>query len=132
MTPTSFCQLVEGRLGWAPNVSAQTPNWQRYRVEARKVARKLDEDPARFTWRNLRLAVELLRRRQLTRTPCGVFAYVDLALQKANTLPDDTEAAVTRVMHAELAVGDPDGWAARLMRARGRYRLEVLEEWHAR
>ncbi len=130
MTPTAFCKHVEGRLGWEP--PDVEPQWRRYMVEARKVARKRQQDPNRFTWRNLTLAVELLRRRQLTRTPCGVFAYVDLAVERANVEPTDLETAIVDAINAELCVGDPAGWAGRLMRARGSYRREVLEEWRAR
>lgn len=132
MTPMSFCQLVEGRLGWSPgDFPPDVPGWQRYRAEAGKVQRKMRQDPARYTWRNLKLAVEFLRRQHLTRTPIGVFAYVDAALAKSAVPETQIEGRIQAAIAAETAQGDPDGWAARLMRVHHSYRLEALVEWEA-
>lgn len=133
MNLVEFCKHVEGRLGWEPpQGDVEEPDFRRYGAEAAKVKRKIATDPDRFTWRNLKLAVEYCRRQHLTRTPVGVFAYVDAAVEKATVPVDDVEAALQQAMRQENAKGDPEGWAARMMRASGRYRAEVLEEWRAR
>ncbi len=130
MTPTQFCQLVETRLGWCPP-DIDEP-WKRYIAEAAKVKRRRAKDPHKYTWRNLRLAVELCQRKGLTRSPVGVFAYVDQAIAKAVELPDDLDAQIDRAVAAELGHGDPDGFADRMARARGDYRAQLYREWRAR
>lgn len=126
MTPTAFCELVENRLGW------QAPDdvpWRRYRVEAAKVKRKIAQAPDLYTWRNLQLAVEFCRRQQLERTPVGVMAYVQPALEAAAEEDTDLEKQIYMAVRVELAKGDPEGWVGRLTRAQGQYRAEAFREW---
>jgi hypothetical protein len=126
MTPTAFCQLVENKLGWQPPAGAP---WQQYIAEAGKVRRKVAEDPTRYTWDNLKLAVELLARERQPRTPIGVFAHVDRALDLALDKDHDIEQEIREVVAYETKLGDPAGWGIRFARAQGRYREEALEEW---
>lgn len=131
MTPTAFCKLVEARLGWSPPDPA-LPEWQRYQSEAAKVKRRIEDNPVLYSWRNLSLAVELLRRQRIERTPIGVFAYVPAAIDAARVEDDDLELQISHAVAFEFSLGDPDGWGARMTRARGAYRVEVYREWQQR
>lgn len=128
MTPTTFCQLVETRLGWSPP-RPELPSWRRYMSEAAKVKRKVAADPVRYTWHNLQLAVELLVREKTSRTPIGVFAYVDRALARSAIPDEQIDGQIAEAIQLETAVGDPHDWVGLLTRARGRFRLEVLTRW---
>lgn len=127
MTPTDYCKIVENRLGWAP--PATGPAWRRYTTEAAKVKRKIATDPSKYTWENLLLAVELLVRERQSRTPIGVFAHVDRALDLALDKEDDLELLIREAVEYETHRGDPQGWVTRFARAVGGYRRLVLDEW---
>lgn len=124
--PTEFCRLVEHRLGWVPPAG---PEWQRYRTMASRVAKKMDHDPELYTLRNLELAVELLVREKLPRSPLGVFAHVPRAVEQAVEPEGDVEAAIRAACAVEQGRGDPDGWVTRFARAVGPYRKRALVEW---
>lgn len=128
MTPTEYCQLVESRLGWLP---PEGLSYRRYQQEARKVTTKQQTNPALFTFDNLRLAVELLAREKKTRTPIGVFAHVQRALDLAQDTETDLEIDIRAAMRVEAHRGDPDGWVDRFARAVGPYRAEALAAWRA-
>jgi hypothetical protein len=123
---TEFCKLVENRLGWAPPAGAP---YRQYRVEAAKVKRKIATDPDLYTWDNLKLAVALLAREKQPRTPMGVFAHVDRALDLALDKDHDVEHEIRQVVAYESALGDPAGWVTRFARATGQYREMALNEW---
>lgn len=127
MTPTAFCQLVENRLGWSPPPGG--PAYRRYVVEAAKVKRKIASNPELYTWAALELAVELLARERLPRTPIGVFSHVERALTMARLPETDLEEQIRSAMRYEGLRGDPGGWVTRFTRATGPYRAEVLDEW---
>lgn len=129
MTPTQFCQHVENTLGWMP--PANVAPYRKYIAEARKVQRAIDTNPTLHTWRNLLLAVELLRREGKSRTPVGVFAHVQRALDLAREELPDVEREIHEAVAYELSREDPQGWAERFARASGIYRRELLEEWKA-
>jgi hypothetical protein len=123
---TEYCKLVENRLGWAP---PGIYGWKKYAAEAAKVKRKIATDPNLFTWDNLMLAVELLVREKQPRTPIGVFAHVDRALDLALDKDHDIEHEIRGVVAYESALGDPAGWVTRFARATGQYREMALNEW---
>lgn len=128
MNAVDFCQLVESSLGWeAPNL----PAWHRYRVEAAKVNKKIATNPALYTWDNLVLAVELLRRERKSRSPLGVFSHVQRALDLALDEEHDVEEEIRRVVALEVSLGDPSGWAGRFSRTTGHYRRLALDEWRS-
>ena len=125
MNAVQFCELVERRLGW----EAKGVRWRALKVEAGKVNHKIATDPTRYTWDNLILAVELLAREKQSRTPTGVFAHVDRALDLALDREVDYEAEIREVMRYETLRGDPAGWAVRFARAEGAYRRLLLNQW---
>lgn len=126
-SPTSFCQLVETELGW------DNPQWfkgkRAYMVEAAKVKRMIAARPDLYTWGNLKLAVQLLKREQQTRTPVGVFAHVVRALEAAAAPEVSIEVDVQRAIAVEQLRGDPDGWIGRFMRAAPAFQAQLLMEW---
>lgn len=128
MNAVDFCKLVETSLGWeAPDA----PLWKRYLVEAGKVNKKVATNPALYTWDNLILAVELLRRERKARSPLGVFSHVERALDLALDAEHDVEEQIRRVVTLEVSLGDPSGWAGRFSRATGHYRRLALDEWRS-
>lgn len=124
---TQFVHLVENRLGWAPR--AGMSRWRAVSVEAGRVNSMVETDPTLYTWVNLALAVELLAKEKKPRTPLGVFAHVQRALDLAMDHEDDIEAEIREVMRFEVMRGDPQGWAVRFARADGGYRRLLLREW---
>lgn len=126
MKPTDFCKHVENHLGWAPPAG---PAWRQYQAEAHKVSARQASNPELFTWDNLQLAVNLLRKEKKSATPLGVFYHVDRALDLAMDKQHDTEVELQEIIRHEAERGDPDGWVGRLSRARGIYRQEALAEW---
>lgn len=124
---SEFCKLVENRLGWAPPANVRP--YQRYMREANKVMTRVETNPALYTWENLALAVELLARERTARTPVGVFAHVERALEMRRDPEDDIETRIREVVAYETERGDPDGWVVRFARAEGPYRAEALDEW---
>jgi hypothetical protein len=124
---TQFVHLVESRLGWSPRVG--TSHWRAVSIEAHRVKAKVETDPTLYTWENLALAVELLAKEKKPRTPLGVFAHVQRALDLAMDHEDDVEAEIREVMKFEVMRGDPQGWAVRFARADGGYRRMLLREW---
>lgn len=129
MTPTAYVQLVENKLGWQAPFG---PEHVRYQSEARKVSLKISTDPELYTWRNLELAVEYLRRQKITRSPVGVFHFVPTALQLGVEVETDLEDRIREVVNYEVKRGDPDGWADRFARCTGIHRGEAYDEWCGR
>jgi hypothetical protein len=131
-----FCIRVENTLGWSHDRSM--PRWRALSIEASRLRRKMDTDPALFTWPNLELAVELLRREQReVASPTAVCWHVERALALAaapepvlDGIDADIDDLVNEIAQRELADGDPEGWAMRLHRAWGREgRLAALVEY---
>lgn len=126
-SPTSFCTYVEAELGWDnPNAFK---GYQSYMTEAAKVKRKIATRPDLYTWKNLQLAVQLLKREHQTRTPVGVFAHVERAQESATADDIPVEVDVQRAIAAEQLRGDPDGWIGRFMRAAPAFQTQLLMEW---
>lgn len=125
---TRFCKLVEAKLGWVPP-NPHAPAWLAYKQEASKVTNKIATDPELYTWRNLELAVELLRREKKPRSPIGVFAHVARAVEMANEVEPDLDTQIREATAYEVRRGDPAGWVTRFARAQGAYRAQALAEW---
>lgn len=128
MTPTAYIVHVENTLGWEAPVGEE---WQRYQREARNVILRQETNPELYTWRNLMLATEYLRRRKTSRSPLGVFAYVELALAEAPVDDTELETNIRTAVARELRAGDILGWAARFARATGSYRGQAYAEYTA-
>lgn len=126
MNAIEFCKHVEAQLGWEAPAGADR---RRYIPEAGKVKRRITTDPERFTWENLLLAVELLRKEKKSRSPIGVFEHVDRALDLALDTEVDVEADIREATRAEAAKGDPDDWVVRFSRATGEFRRRALDEY---
>lgn len=127
MTPIRFCELVEARLGW--EVPSRRVRWRVLMSEGNKVAKKVATNPDLYTWDNLILAVELCARERKSRTPLGVFAHVERALDLALDDEIDVEQEIREVVAYETSRGDPGGWVVRFARATGHYRRLALDEW---
>jgi hypothetical protein len=127
MNATEYCLVVENRLGWVPPQTK--PIWAKYQAEAGKVKRKIATNPELYTWENLLLAVELLVRERQPRTPIGVFAHVERALDLALDKATDVEAEIQEIVAYESGLGDPAGWVVRFARAQGGYRQLLVDEW---
>ena len=135
----TFVEYVEGALGWAPPVTDKTPRWKAIAVEAGKVNKKVATNPALFTWENLALTVEWLRRRkEVIKTPTAIFWRVEDALRDSATpvrpeRPADIATAVQQAVDTEQAKRAPgwQGWVSRLTRAQGAGRQDTYNEWRA-
>lgn len=128
MTPTDFVRACEQRLGWE-NPTDHLPSWKRYQSTVKRVRARMAEDPSLYTVHNLMLAVALLEKEKKPRTPLGVFAHVQRALDLALDHEPDVEAQIREAIAYETRLGDPSGWVGRLVRAQGAYRAEVLQDW---
>lgn len=127
---TEFVELVSNRLGWLPPGNKE--RWREIAIEAHKVKNKIATKPRLYTWENLELAVELLyREREQPVSPAAVCWQVERALNLS--VVDDSrksiDAEVEEAVAAEVAAGDPDGWAVRFARSFGAGRVEVLNAW---
>lgn len=137
--PKSFVEYVEGALGWVPPETATTPRWKAIINEAAKVKKKVATDPVLYTWENLALTVEWLRRRkEPIKTPTSVFWRVEAALRDSATpvvpeRPTDIAVAVQQAIDREQAQRAPgwQGWVSRLTRAQGAGRQDTYNEWKA-
>ena len=131
-----FVQLVENTLGWAPPLDDTTPLFKRRAIEAGKVKSKIAKNPTLYTWHNLELAVEYLRRkRQGVKSPVGVLYKVEQAIAAANAPAPISSVGedINRAIEVELSHGKEgsEDWVGRLIRADGPGRREVLDAWQA-
>lgn len=127
MNAVDFCRLVEARLGWEAPTGKRS--YQAYTAEAGKVKRRIATQPSLYTWENLLLAVELCARKKMPRTPIGVFAHVEQALELARESDSDIEQQIREAIAYEVKRGDPAGWATRFSRTANHYRKLALIEW---
>lgn len=125
----------ENYLGWDPDYSrfAAEP-WRVHIVEISKLKRAMAKNPAKFTLRNLALALEYSRQKRLTvNSPLGLLSRVDEALKRAADAHIDTdiEKAIKAAVAWEYSQDDPESarWLMRLLRAQGAGRRDVLSEW---
>jgi hypothetical protein len=125
---TEFCKIVENTLGWMP----PDRGWKKYIFHSQAVVTKMQSNPTLYTWDNLLAAVELLRREGQPRSPLGVFAHVERAIERKRDVDTDVEKRIWFAMTVENRRGDPDGWGVRFARAMGPFRWELIEEWEAK
>lgn len=128
---TQFCELVEQELGWENPNALAVQSWKVYGAEAAKVKREIAKNADLFTWRNLMLAVELLKNERECRTPVGVFSHVERAVEMATAPVTDLESDVQNAIAFERHRGDPDGWVGRFVRSAIGYQPQLLREWRA-
>lgn len=130
---TEFVTAVENTLGWCPPEDDR-PRWKVIAIEAGKVNRKIKTNPALYTWDNLQLALELLRReRREVKSPAAVLWHVERALKQAAVVEvvEDIDVAISDAVDEAMDAGEYE-WADRLVRARGTGRQRVLDEWKNR
>lgn len=127
----AFLQVVENTLGWDPGKRGSRRRGQELYVG--KVLDKIATNPQLYTWDNLGLAVELVRRkRHVIQSPLNVFSFVEEAVELAYVpieRPLDEEMAeATRLEYSRT---DPDAelWLMRLARAADHARADVLQMW---
>jgi hypothetical protein len=127
-TAREFVEAVENMLGWMP----VEPRWKSIRTEAGKVKRKQATDPVLYSFGNLELALALLRKEHKDVTsPVAVFWHVERALKMGEVVieTDDLDDQVTLLIEHLSEHGDPGDWLPRLVRAQGKGRQEVLDEY---
>lgn len=120
-----FLKDLENTLGWLP---------RNRKMSAAKLLREMEADRRLYTWDNLTLAMEYLRRQRRTvKSPTAILLYVKPALELANApvastdLQTQIEQALT--YEHEHHGTDWERWVGRLVRARGEARAEVWAEW---
>ena len=130
---TEFVLLVENTLGWVPDESLEL--WKARAIMAGRLKKAMAKKPSLYTWENLELAVELLRRqRQPVKSPIFVLYKVEEALKAAvveqqRPLGDlIDEAIATERSQPSLTSQD---WIDQLTRAVGKYRQDAYDEWRA-
>lgn len=133
---TEFVRLVENVLGWVPVHKDAAQEWRTYAMEAGKLKRKIATAPHLYTWDNLVLAVEFLRRKKETpKSPTAVCWAVERALAAAAAPRNNTEIEelLGFALEQEFGNREPgwDDWVGRLTRATGPARMDVYEAWKA-
>lgn len=134
--PTVLYMYGHQKLGYSEN----RPGTKAFNVQAailHRVMEKRGIAPAEFT-----LAVDYCAaEHKLIKVPAGVFRYLDdakkwdrarkaVAAPAENSLEERIEAAIQKERTLQRAhTLESYGWTARLLRARGPYREELLEEW---
>lgn len=131
---TELVVLIENTLGWTP--PDHLPLWKSRSVEAGKINRQVEANPRLYTWHNLELAVEYLRRkRQPVKSPVGVIYAVEKALEDAAAPP--VQRPLGELIDSALAweheheLPDSAKWIGWLTRASGNARQGVYDEWVA-
>ena len=127
---TELVRTVENTLGWAPH------NRRQRNLMIVAVLAKIEEQPTLYTWHNLALTVELLRRQRVQAgSPMFLFCKVQEAVDAAyipvlvSTLAQLVEGAIEREQDRQL-----DGWqdwVGRLSRATGQGRQVAHDQWVA-
>lgn len=132
-----FIKHCEDVLGWLPNPNPRVPRTQARRQCATRLVAAMKEDPERYTWHNLLLAVELVRREKtVIRSPLYLLHRVDDALKLANAPVAEVplEEAIRAALMRESVTPDDERsryWTVRFTRATGRYRREAYDAWLA-
>ncbi len=130
---TEFVVHCENTLGWVPDETKEL--WKARSIQAGRLNKAVKKNPALYTWANLELAVELLRRRrQPIKSPMFVLYVVEEALrlareEQARPLGELVEEAIAaEYSKPELTSQD---WIGQLTRAVGKYRQDAYDEWKA-
>lgn len=134
---TQLLLLIENQLGWVPQYDDETkPLWKARAIHAGRINKKIKENPKLYTWANLELAVELIRRkREIIRGPLAVFFWVEEALELSNTpavvRPLDVLITEAERIEHERADDESPTWLRRFSRALGNGRQGVYDDWVA-
>lgn len=132
MNNRQFVEHVENTLGWAPPDDGR-PRWKVLTLEAAKLKRKRETNPRLYSWDNLLLTVEMLRRDGAeVASPAAVCWHVRRALARASLGADPNGGDLAGRVHVALGeafVAGEHEWVERLARARGEARHEALAEW---
>jgi hypothetical protein len=129
---TEFVVLCENTLGYNPDPTKEL--WRARSIMAGRLNKAIKAKPLLYTWANLELAVELLRRqRQPVASPMYVLYKVEEALKAAAAAQvRPLGELVDEAIAAERALPEPDErWVQQLTRAVGKYRQDALDEWRA-
>lgn len=136
MKLTNAMQLVahvENTLGWLPTGKGTV--WSQRALEAAKIKRKMGENPTLYSYGNIALAVEYLRRkRQPVASPVAALFYVEAALEHHHAAPvRPLGAQIDEAIRDELARPDAvsSSWVSRLTRVVGTARQQMYDEWLA-
>jgi hypothetical protein len=130
---TEFVVHCENTLGWVPDETKEL--WKARSIQAGRLNKAIKTKPHLYTWANLELAVEYLRRkRQPIKSPMFVLYVVEDALrlasqESARPLADLIDEAI-RLERAQPALTS-DSWVGQLTRAVGTYRPDAYDEWKA-
>lgn len=125
---------IENTLGW--NSQSGMGRVKLRRVMVDRMLTTISQNPTLYTWENLYLTVELLRRKRVqVKSPLFIFFKVEEAVAHANTpvavssLADQIAKAVAHEQGTQR-----DGWQVwvrQLNRAVADYRQDALDEWVA-
>lgn len=128
-----YVEYVSNQLGWSPETPAALPMHRRMIIWASRVKKKVADNPSFYSWNNLVLAVEYMRRQHLEiRTPLAPFAYIPSALKvAADTTTSAMSDLIDQAIEYELSHQLPgwESWRDRLARAFGGYRQQAYQEW---
>lgn len=132
-TATEFVEMCENVLGWTPDSSK--PLWKARQIMAGRVNKTRASNPTLYSWLNLELTVEWLRRkRQMIQSPLFVFYKVEEAVREANRPepPRPLTDLIAAALADEMMNPTPsDFWVGRLTRSAGLARQDVYDEWVA-
>ena len=127
---TELVQTVENTLGWAPH------GVRHRKLVVAEVVGKIAERPGVYTWENLAITVEFLRRKRIqVGSPMYLFRRLEEAVEAAylpppvSTLAQLVEAAVLHEQATQRE--DWQHWVGRLTRATGAGRLVAHDAWVA-
>lgn len=130
-----FVKYCENQLGWLPDTT-KLPMHRARANAAHVLKKKMDTNPAMFTFDNLMLAAELFRRRrEQLKSPAALCWWVDEALKVSPTEVQlqgtelDVQIAEAIAFERERELPDHEMWVRRLVRSTGAGKREVLEEW---
>lgn len=135
-TLLAIVQACENQLGWAPPYREGIPHFQTRAIEVHKLKKAMQkpEFAQVANARNLALALEFSRRRQLPITsPVGLLYRIADALAYADTTPEvaPIAARIAAAITWEKGRDDEDSlrWIHRLVRAAGPGQVDILTEW---
>lgn len=136
MTITKTRDLVtyiSNQLGWAPPLGDTRPAWKVASTETAKLSRAMAKNPKMFTFDNLILATEYMRKEKIVpRSPMAVVYYVGPALHAASAVEKrPLGELIDDAIGTEYELKHPGwrDWVSRLTNAFGPYRQEVYDSW---
>lgn len=130
---TEFVVHCENTLGYVPDETKEL--WKARSIQAGRLNKAIKTKPQLYTWANLELAVEYLRRkRQPIKSPLFALYVVEDALRLARQEQDrPLGELIDEALHFERANSalTSHSWVDQLTRAVGKYRQDAYDEWKA-